>query len=246
MNNSFVNKHFDSLDLFENFDSEHFQSSFSPQHQLAALDEPHVPATPSFLSKYQLPVPQGLNATRGDISLDNSYQPSDYDVVCGRGKGSYNRPGNRRFRQIIKEQIPAYLKARTKFDKSTVLSNIIDIIKSQNNNTTRFVKFNAKSKTWVEINDDVAREKVGHTMRETIALMKKQEEDAQDSPSAFAGPMTRRRSSLLEQQSILLNQQRAAIDKLIETTKQSACQCGSPERRASTRSSISKKAAMAA
>jgi hypothetical protein len=104
--------------------------------------------------------------------LDASYQPGAYDVVCGRGKGSYNRPGNKRFRSIVETYIPQYISARTKMDKSMVLNAIIDQVNSYTNPDTslaaQFVKY-TKAAGWVMIADEHAREKVGHAIREAIA-----------------------------------------------------------------------------
>jgi hypothetical protein len=95
-------------------------------------------------------------------------EPGPYDVVCGRGKGSYNRPGNRLFRELVLEYVPEYMGARSKLDKSIVLNSIIERVQRQGNGTALFVKYDRRSKKWFEIGDDVAREKVGHALREAI------------------------------------------------------------------------------
>jgi hypothetical protein len=129
-----------------------------------------------YLSKYQVTVPPAiahLSASKlGDLTpLPSDYTPGEFDVVCGRGKGSYNAPGCKKLRALIREYIPEYVAARSKFDKTTVLSQIVDAIQSQNNHTAKFVKKDA-SGAWCEISNDQAREKVGHTMRETIAILR--------------------------------------------------------------------------
>jgi hypothetical protein len=132
----------------------------------------------SLLSKYQVSVPVAIldNFARSSSSeLDVGCEPRDRDVVCGRGKGSYNRPGNVVFRNVIRMYIKDYLAARTKFEKTTVLNQVIDHL--HNEEHARFLKFNSKSKQWFEITDDQAREKVGHTMRETIASLDSNQPD---------------------------------------------------------------------
>jgi hypothetical protein len=140
----------------------HFQPSLFTFEQL------FEPESTSFLSRYQLALPPAI------VSLANrldqrplSRLPDDYDVVCGRGKGNYNREGNKRFRAIVNEHIPVYMAAKTKFEKGLVLNAIIDIVRSQNNGDTRFVKFSARN-GWIEISDEHTREKVGHVMREAM------------------------------------------------------------------------------
>lgn len=97
---------------------------------------------------------------------------NDNDVVCGRGKGYYNREGNVRFRDIVRSYIPEYTSARTKYEKSRILENIMEVVQSQNNGTTRFVRLDEDG-FWVEIAREEAREKVGHAMRELLASQRK-------------------------------------------------------------------------
>lgn len=70
-----------------------------------------------------------------------------------------------------------YLNARTKLDKSAVLSTVLDLVRSQNKGQARFIS--RKDGRWVEISDDRAREKVGHSMREAIVASDGAEERAE-------------------------------------------------------------------
>jgi hypothetical protein len=130
-----------------------------------------------FLTKYALPpalASLSAAANGNDMRLlPLEFEPSEFDVVLGRGKGSYNAPGCKKLRAIIRESVPEYLAARSKFDKTTVLSRIVDTVQSQNNYTAKFVKKDVNG-MWCEISNDQAREKVGHTMRETIAALRSQ------------------------------------------------------------------------
>jgi hypothetical protein len=130
-----------------------------------------------FLTKYALPPGlASLSATANGSDmrlLPLDFEPSEFDVVCGRGKGSYNAPGCKKLRALIREYIPEYTSARSKFDKTTVLSRIVDVVQSQNNYTAKFVKKDVNG-VWCEISNDQAREKVGHTMRETISALRSQ------------------------------------------------------------------------
>lgn len=147
-----------------------------------------------FLSKYSFELPLAITAltdTKRMVPLDQSYQPGTYDVVCGRGKGSYNRPGNKRFRSLVATYIPKYLKARSKMDKSMVLNDIIDKVRSFTNPDTgapaQFVKY-TKSSGWVLIGDEHAREKVGHAIREAIAAQESSSSNESTASTSSASP----------------------------------------------------------
>ena len=122
---------------------------------------------PDFLSKFQIPRPPAITALVAEEAtlFDREYVPSEYDVVCGRGKGVYNRPGNKRFRRIVQTYVDEYISMKSKVDKSQLLSRIIDKVRAQNNGTAAFIKQN-KDGIWFDIGDEQAREKVGHAIRE--------------------------------------------------------------------------------
>lgn len=151
-----------------------------------------------FLSKYFVELPLAITAlteSNHEIPLEQSYQPGMYDIVCGRGKGSYNRPGNKRFRSLVATYIPHYMKARSKVDKSMVLNSIIEKVRSYTNPDTgtpaQFVKY-TKSTGWVLIGDEHAREKVGHAIREAVAAQESNNSDRGSttslSPSSSPSP----------------------------------------------------------
>jgi hypothetical protein len=127
-----------------------------------------------FLTKFSLAVPTAITSLaniNSDTPLDTSYQPGCYDVVCGRGKGSYNRPGNRHFRALVATFLDDYRNAKTRLDKTAVLGRIVDKVHSLQDPHTKqaaqFVRL-CKHSGWVQIGKDSAREKVGHAMREIL------------------------------------------------------------------------------
>jgi hypothetical protein len=128
-------------------------------------------------SKFRLVVPtaiRDMTTLKAAREIGSDYEPSDVDIFCGRGKGFYNRPGNKSFRTLVGSYIPAYLAAKTKVDKSAVLNTIVDKVRNLHDPTTgrpaQFIKFSKKT-GWVEIGDEQAREKVGHAMREAISTV---------------------------------------------------------------------------
>lgn len=129
----------------------------------------------NFLSKYYYYVPDAITYKVVDqpIQLVNEYQPTEYDVLCGRGKGSYDKPGNKRFRVVIKSYINAYENTKTKMGKSLILDEIIDKVQEQNNGSARFLKYDSSTKCWNTMTNEQAREKVGHVVREAVATYNK-------------------------------------------------------------------------
>jgi hypothetical protein len=127
------------------------------------------------ISKFQLDIPPAISLLAAEAQdatqLPSGYEPSEYDVVCGRGKGSYNRPGNKRFRALVASRLPEYQAARSKLDKSMLINTIIDEVHALDDGKAQFIKF-TKKEGWHKISHEAAREKVGHSIREAAALLK--------------------------------------------------------------------------
>jgi len=176
-------------------------------------DLPSLAISNDFLSKYQVTtvpsagVVAALAASSDEYQpLPADYKPSKFDCVMGRGKGSYNQPGNKRMRQIIKEAIPEYKAAKSKYDKSAVLHSIVHRVKEQDNGIAMFVT--RRKGQWCEVPEDRAREKVGHCMRETIALV---DESAMEKKQ-------KKQQHFDNKQDDLLERQRATFDNLLSST----------------------------
>lgn len=180
-----------------------------------------------FLAKYSLILPTAIASlaqTNAITLLDAAFEPGSFDVVCGRGKGSYNRPGNKFFRALVVTFIPQYLSARSKVDKSAVLNSIIDKVRSFTNPDTglpaQFVK-HSKNTGWIKIGDEHAREKVGHAIREAIAAKESTPGKDQEKATAF----TKQRDLLSQQKMLFASMRRhrpsltkdmqAAVDSVI-------------------------------
>ena len=125
---------------------------------------------PSFLQRFQVELPAAIVALSEESStILQDFQLSEFDVACGRGKGCYNQAGNKLMRDICRKFVSKYLLAKSKLDKSLILSEIVEEVKRQNDGTAQFVKHD-KHLGWVAISDEKAREKVGHALREAIAF----------------------------------------------------------------------------
>ena len=86
--------------------------------------------------------------------LPKGYTPRPADVCCGRGKKNWRHHGNASFRQLIHSNVPAYLEATTKHDKTLVVKSIVDIVRS---NGGRFLK-QGNDGGWYDIGDSQAKE----------------------------------------------------------------------------------------
>ena len=103
----------------------------------------------------------------GSIMLGDKYQPHQFDVICGRGKHVFYHHGNIVFREKVSSNVHRYRQARCRMAKSLIVTSIVDDIRSKTPNGG-FVKYLDKAQCWVEIGDIMARDKVGHALRDCI------------------------------------------------------------------------------
>lgn len=101
---------------------------------------------------------KGLSDLSSMTKLGSSYRPTDFDVICARGKAAKNHIGNRRFRHKIEESTPAYASADSRLFKSMVVTRVVDWVRAASP-TGGFVK--EINGIWYEVGDHLAREKVG-------------------------------------------------------------------------------------
>ena len=98
--------------------------------------------------------------------IRTDYNPGNYDVVCGRGRTTFNHVGNRRFRITISMYLDRYLQAKTRVEKGDTVQAIIDTIQCAGG---RFLKQDLESKTWQQVDAKTAKEKIGHALRDAHA-----------------------------------------------------------------------------
>mmetsp|Transcript_54396 Transcript_54396/g.80708 ORF Transcript_54396/g.80708 Transcript_54396/m.80708 type:complete len:479 (+) Transcript_54396:38-1474(+) len=104
-------------------------------------------------------------------SIDNpSYPQTDIgdpginDVMCGRGGGTNNHTGNKRFRMLVNEHKHRYI-AATKLDKPKVAREVMLMWRKQEP-PGRFLSRDSKTKMWNDVGDQKAREKASQCLRE--------------------------------------------------------------------------------
>lgn len=75
-------------------------------------------------------------------------------------------PGNRRYRDIIDQNLDRYKAAENKNEKSNIVIEIVEEVRTDA--AAGFIRFCDDEQLWFEIGDDASREKVGQTLRETL------------------------------------------------------------------------------
>lgn len=85
------------------------------------------------------------------LVLPKSFDPSDNDVIIGRGKRARTHEGNKRLRGLIAFMIPEYQAAGSnKDEKSFIIKEIVMQIRKSSPNGG-FVKFDKATGRWVEV-----------------------------------------------------------------------------------------------
>mmetsp|Transcript_11520 Transcript_11520/g.19166 ORF Transcript_11520/g.19166 Transcript_11520/m.19166 type:complete len:224 (-) Transcript_11520:114-785(-) len=103
-----------------------------------------------------------ISKTKAYFTAD--YTPSAHDVLCAKGKSAFTHPGNRRFRLTVELCLHTYQHARTKTDKSIIVSGIIEKIGT----SSHFIRYDRESDLYYDIGEEATREKIGQTLREAL------------------------------------------------------------------------------
>lgn len=109
----------------------------------------------------------GKDQRRRELPAD--YFPQNNDVICSRGADSYNHIGNKKFRSIVDYQLGNYTKASSKLEKSLIVSSIIDEVR---HNGGVFLRRDARTDSYYEVDEKLSREKAGQAIRAQIRKMK--------------------------------------------------------------------------
>lgn len=116
-----------------------------------------------------LPSSLPRNAKHGKRKLPQSFIPGTTTVLCGRGKAYTSSPGNLRLRNIVTEHLQAYSTACTKTEKTKIVNMILAAVRAENPAEGIFVK-QIENDSWWEVEDTIAREKVGCIIRDCLHL----------------------------------------------------------------------------
>lgn len=103
-------------------------------------------------------------ATLGPSSESNNGEvlvPTPFDVIMGRGRRGQRAAGNQHYRQLLLTYRSKYESANN-FEKTLVAELVLKIMKERG---CRFLKKSDDAVGWVEVSDEVAREKISHAFR---------------------------------------------------------------------------------
>lgn len=98
--------------------------------------------------------------------LPSDFVPSNFDVICQRGKGSIKHAGNISFLQTAKCYLDKYSNSSSKVVKSQIVSEIVAVVKDASPEGAGFVK--KIGDQWQLASDQCAREKVSQALRNLL------------------------------------------------------------------------------
>ena len=103
-------------------------------------------------------------------ALVESYQPTEKDILCGRGKGSIHHQANKSYISFLRSNLNRYIEAPKRIEKSIVISSIVSSLYDQGYS---FIKqyggsTNTGTKRWYRLSEHEAYERTAHAIRDLI------------------------------------------------------------------------------
>lgn len=92
--------------------------------------------------------------------------PGHTDVLLGKQRDAFNHVGNRKFRTIIHANWERYNNAKGRCERTSIVVSIVKFLIEEKR--VRFLKKDRVKQRWFIVHDSVAREKVGHAIRDAI------------------------------------------------------------------------------
>ena len=99
--------------------------------------------------------------------LPADYQPTEDDVLCGRGFKRWK--GNQRYRATVNSKVEEYAAAKCKSQKSWILVGIVASVREKKNPTSgRFLRKCPETDRWYDVGDFLAKEKTSQYFRDAL------------------------------------------------------------------------------
>lgn len=125
-------------------------------------------------SKKQIQTNQNENNRNQDgttiSDVTDNGDPTEVDVLCGRGGGTNNHIGNRYFRQLVEDHRDEYFMSK-KLGKGQISRKIIAIIQARGG---QFLKRDGSTGKWCDIGNKQATLKTSQALREGLDVKKRQ------------------------------------------------------------------------
>jgi hypothetical protein len=102
---------------------------------------------------------------RPSRTLPASFTPNKYTVLCGRGSVYAKSSGNMYLKHLVRQAVPVYAETPSRNVKSEVVTKILLAI-HQESPQAAFVKY--EEGAWQEVDDSIAREKIGTLFRDLL------------------------------------------------------------------------------
>lgn len=109
----------------------------------------------------QAPTPNESNSPGSVLTTTGTLQPTDKDIVFGRGKKYQDHEGNIRMRECINKYKKLY-NALKRFQKQALVDNIYQKLVEDG---ARFLRKDEATDTWVLVERELATQKVSHALR---------------------------------------------------------------------------------
>mmetsp|Transcript_5445 Transcript_5445/g.10518 ORF Transcript_5445/g.10518 Transcript_5445/m.10518 type:complete len:577 (+) Transcript_5445:40-1770(+) len=140
--------------------------------------------TKSSSAKASKPLSFGARPEFSDYALQGIVTPHPNDVLCGRGGGSNNHPGNESFRELVNEVKFPYVNC-PKREKPLIARRIVEAVRNQTP-PGRFLSKDSKTGMWNDIGDGKAREKTSQALREGAPIIREHMVGKPSSPTNVA------------------------------------------------------------
>jgi len=132
--------------------SPHYASAEKSINKIIATDAPRAPK----LSGRKAP----------GTALPKDFKTRPYTVIVGRGKDVRQSIGNKRVRVLASMRLLEYSLAVEKRAKSAIVNKVLLAVKEAGGN---FIKYNQKESRYYEVDDAIAREKIGYVFRDLLS-----------------------------------------------------------------------------
>jgi hypothetical protein len=107
-----------------------------------------------------------LNSDEHNHAIPASLTVEPFDVILGRGRTHLHHPGNLRMKTLVRAARPRYKKAMTtRIQKTRITQEIVQAIQTSGDQPGRFLRHDARAGGWTQVDDEVARVKVGNAIR---------------------------------------------------------------------------------